>query len=91
MHSTMRLARQPLIQFLGKRSWPASPAEAHAHPAAPPDFRKVFTKPSSPTKPQSGSVFSEFWDAPPRFWRPRARELDESEIDAVLSGGASLR
>ncbi|KAF7370767.1 hypothetical protein MSAN_00710100 [Mycena sanguinolenta] len=69
--------RQPLIKFVGKRSWPSTQATPHAHPAAPPEFQK--------------RVVSEFWLAPERFWRPRGRELEESEIEAVLSGGASLK
>ncbi|KAJ7760374.1 hypothetical protein B0H16DRAFT_1532100 [Mycena metata] len=92
MRATLRVLaaqHQPLIRFLGKRSWPSGQATPHAHPAAPPEFQKRFLRPS----PQVGtdSVVSEFWEAPERFWRPRIRELEESEIDAILSGGASLR
>ncbi|KAJ6518612.1 hypothetical protein C8R45DRAFT_948683 [Mycena sanguinolenta] len=87
--------RQPLIKFVGKRSWPSSHATPHAHPAAPPEFQKRFSdvtpKSSTEGKGKSASVVSEFWLAPERFWRPRGRELAESEIDAVLSGGASLK
>ncbi|KAJ7767477.1 hypothetical protein DFH07DRAFT_881054 [Mycena maculata] len=100
MHPTLRVlgarVHQPLIKFPGKRSWPSTPATPHAHPAAPPEFQKRFSdvaaaSPSGAGKGETGSVISEFWEAPERFWRPRVRELEESEIDAVLSGGASLR
>ncbi|KAJ7043398.1 hypothetical protein C8F04DRAFT_943859, partial [Mycena alexandri] len=101
-HNTMRATlrvlaahHQPLIRFLGKRSWPSGQATPHAHPAAPPEFQKRFSdvaaSPSGKSAGRTGSVVSEFWEAPERFWRPRIRELDESEIDAILSGGASLR
>ncbi|KAJ7126555.1 hypothetical protein C8R43DRAFT_1134880 [Mycena crocata] len=97
MHATLRVlaarVHQPLIKFPGKRSWPSSPATPHAHPAAPPEFRKRFSELAAAAPSTSGktNVVSEFWEAPERFWRPRGRELEESEIDAVLSGGASLR
>jgi len=96
MRATLRVLaahRQPLIQFIGKRSWPST--TPHAHPAAPPEFQKrysdVAASSSTEGKGKTGSVVGEFWQAPERFWRPRVRELEESEIDAVLSGGASLQ
>ncbi|KAJ6581310.1 hypothetical protein B0H19DRAFT_1114667 [Mycena capillaripes] len=97
MRGTLRVlaTHQPLIRFLGKRSWPSSQSTPHAHPAAPPEFQKRFSEvaanPSTETKGKTGGVVSEYWQAPERFWRPRVRELEESEIDAVLSGGASLQ
>ncbi|KAJ7115767.1 hypothetical protein C8R44DRAFT_628625 [Mycena epipterygia] len=92
MHATLRVlaarVHQPLIKFPGKRSWPSTPATPHAHPAAPPEFQKRYSDvaagPSTETRKGSPGVISEFWEAPERFWRPRIRELEESEIDAVL-------
>ncbi|KAF8974572.1 hypothetical protein BDZ97DRAFT_1911744 [Flammula alnicola] len=43
---------------------------------------------SSSQQPSTG-VYSEFWEAPPRFWKPRVRQLEEDEMDAIMSGGAS--
>ncbi|KAJ7634192.1 hypothetical protein DFH06DRAFT_950865, partial [Mycena polygramma] len=78
---------QPLIKFIGKRSWPSGQASPHAHPAAPPEFQKRFSgaaaSPSAEPKGKTGSAVAEFWQAPERFWRPRVRELEESEIEAV--------
>ncbi|KAK7030777.1 hypothetical protein R3P38DRAFT_871867 [Favolaschia claudopus] len=103
MHITIRVLashRQPLIKFIGKRSWPSKLAHdaPHAHPAAPPEFQKrhyddvASSKPSSPErKSNSGGAALEFWQVPERFWKPRGRELEEREINAVLSGGASMR
>ncbi|KAJ7224412.1 hypothetical protein GGX14DRAFT_425599 [Mycena pura] len=100
MHATLRVlaarVHQPLIKFPGKRSWPSNPTAPHAHPAAPPEFQKRFSDvaTASPLKAKgetpSSVVVSEFWEAPERFWRPRMRELEASEIEAILSGGASL-
>lgn len=69
----------------------------HAHPAAPPELKKSFSEfvkkfqasadsAPSPTaqSPKTPTVFPEFWQAPERFWKPRVRELDENEIDAIL-------
>lgn len=60
----------------------------HPHPAAPPDvashfseFRNKFS--SSVQSSPSPQSFSEFWDAPSRFWAP-SRAVDETEIEAVL-------
>ncbi|KII96074.1 hypothetical protein PLICRDRAFT_151203 [Plicaturopsis crispa FD-325 SS-3] len=92
-------ARKPLINFIGKRKWPSTPEPPHAHPAAPPELRKAFpdflrkfeasaSSGASPKKSESGKqAYSEFWEAPSRFW---VKELDEAEIDAISSGGASL-
>ncbi|KAJ7245169.1 hypothetical protein B0H12DRAFT_1187754 [Mycena haematopus] len=95
MRATLRALHQPLIKFVGKRSWPSTHPTPHAHPAAPPEFQKRFSdvaaRPSAEGNGKTGSAISEFWLAPERFWRPRGRELEESEIEAVLSGGASLK
>jgi len=45
---------------------------------------------SQPTSPESATtIYTEFWQAPPRFWKPRVRELEEEEMEAIMSGGAS--
>ncbi|KIM84052.1 hypothetical protein PILCRDRAFT_819082 [Piloderma croceum F 1598] len=105
MHPSLRVlnARKPLISFIGKRSWPSKPESQHPHPAAPSelqqtfsDFVKKFESSSSSVSPSNGAnggskeAFGEFWEAPARFWRPRIRELEDGEIDAISSGGASL-
>ncbi|KIY47593.1 hypothetical protein FISHEDRAFT_74536 [Fistulina hepatica ATCC 64428] len=102
--STVRAfaARVPLIKFIGKRTWPAV-SEAHAHPAAPAEYQKTFeaflkrrkdalTSLSSSTSSgaPAASVVDEFWEAPERFWHPKIRELQEWEIEAIATGGASL-
>ncbi|KAF4588129.1 hypothetical protein AB1N83_005029 [Pleurotus pulmonarius] len=96
-------AHQPLIKFIGRRHWPSTPEIPHFHPAAPADLRDksaIISKavsqsasPSSSSKPSSSDkqVYSEFWEAPERFWKPRVRYVPDFEIDAILSGGASLR
>ncbi|EJD00803.1 uncharacterized protein FOMMEDRAFT_21309 [Fomitiporia mediterranea MF3/22] len=35
-------------------------------------------------------AYQEFWQAPQRLWNPRVRNISEKEMDAVLSGGATL-
>ncbi|KAN0140175.1 hypothetical protein V8E53_002071 [Lactarius tabidus] len=104
MHPSFRVAHKPLISFIGKRKWPTGPQPRQPHPAAPaefkaafPDFLKKyesfsFSSTSSSNGKSSGKpIFNEFWEAPEYLWQPKIRNLDESEIDAVLSGGASLR
>ncbi|KAJ7237014.1 hypothetical protein C8J57DRAFT_1376171 [Mycena rebaudengoi] len=98
MHASLRVLRahQPLIKFTGKRAWPSStppqaPHRTHTPRAA--EFRKRFSDAASGNgegiRTEPWGAVSEFWEAPERFWRPRVRELEESEIEAVLSGGAS--
>lgn len=99
MHSTIRVlssrAHHPLIKFLGKRTYPSAPSTPHAHPAAPvelkqrfADFVKKFESSEAISeKSTDKAVFSEFWEAPERFWR---RDIEDAEITAILSGGASL-
>ncbi|KAF5371976.1 hypothetical protein D9615_008044 [Tricholomella constricta] len=86
----------PLIKFLGKRTYPSTPSAPHAHPAAPAelknrfdDFVKKFeaSRESSLSNSKSNGVLKEFWDAPERLWR---QDIEEVEINAILSGGASL-
>jgi len=88
---------QPLIKFLGKRVFPSAPSTPHAHPAAPVELQQRFSElkkfEASETRSDKGrgaASFSEFWEAPERFWRPKAREITDAEVDAILSGGASL-
>jgi len=85
-------AHKPLISFIGKRIWPSSLAPAHPHPAAPPEYRKTFSGILQETQntPAAEQSFRDFWDAPARFWRPKHHALQEFEIDAIQSGGASL-
>lgn len=34
---------------------------------------------------ESGTaIYAEFWQAPPRFWKPRVRELEEDEMEAIM-------
>ncbi|OAX36966.1 hypothetical protein K503DRAFT_801604 [Rhizopogon vinicolor AM-OR11-026] len=90
MHPSLRvLAHKPLISFIGKRVWSAVPS--HPHPAAPPEWQMSFPQNSS-TAPSSHDhpIFMQFWEAPARFSNPSSRYLEQVEIDAILSGGASL-
>lgn len=73
----------------------AGPGTQHPHPAAPSEFQNSFgdflkkfqaslTSSPSPSKSgSSGNVVSEFWEAPSRFWKPRIRELEDAEIEAI--------
>jgi len=87
-------AHKPLISFIGKRIWPSSLTPAHPHPAAPPECRKTFSGNPQQTPNTAETTeqpsFRDFWDAPARIWRPKHHELQELEIDAIQSGGASL-
>jgi len=94
-------AHQPLIKFLGKRTWPTSTEGPHPHPAAPAELKQRFSDfvgksdLSSPVMASSkelsnGSrLYNNFWEAPTRFWQPRVREIEEAELEAIMSGGAS--
>ncbi|KAF7776402.1 hypothetical protein Agabi119p4_4795 [Agaricus bisporus var. burnettii] len=87
---------QPLIRFIGRRKWPSTAGPPHPHPAASPEFRNHFaqflkkreTVPERETVSAS-SPHSQFWEAPSRFWKPRVRQLEDAEMDAIMSGGAS--
>jgi len=87
----------PLIRFLGKRTWPSGPESPHPHPAAPTEIQKRFAEftkssawsSSADSQNTSKNIHSEFWDAPTRFWRPKVRELEDAEIDVIMSGGAA--
>jgi len=98
MHPSLRRAHQPLIKFLGRRTSPSTHMPPRPHSLAPPVFKRftdVVKKPGSSlvseTRAGGREVFGEFWEAPSRYWSPRGRDLEETEIDAVLSGGASYR
>ena len=71
----------------------------HPHPAAPAELKDCFsqflaklnsseTGSDTSSDPRSSSldtsVYSEFWEAPSRFWKPRVRQLEEDEMDAVM-------
>ncbi|KAH8826961.1 hypothetical protein DL96DRAFT_1802465 [Flagelloscypha sp. PMI_526] len=104
MHPSLRVCsarpHQPLIRFLGKRSWPPSAhPEPKPHPSAPDEIKQGFgdflkrlasseAGAGSSATTGGNSSFDNFWDAPDRFWRPKNRELEDSEIDLVLNGGA---
>ena len=72
------------------------PQPQRPHPAAPAQLREAFSdflkKYNSPL-PSSGKntrqnsqrlTFKDFWEAPERLSRPRIRQLEDAEIDAVL-------
>ncbi|KAH6915464.1 hypothetical protein BKA70DRAFT_577379 [Coprinopsis sp. MPI-PUGE-AT-0042] len=97
--------RKPSIHFIGKRSHPSTKQAAHPHPYAPPEHQRVFSaegsssSPSASTSPASGgsknvenvSTYTNFWEAPSRFWQPRSLQLQDREMDAIMSGGASAK
>ncbi|KAF8495229.1 hypothetical protein F5888DRAFT_590983 [Russula emetica] len=103
MHPSFRASHRPLISFIGKRQWPPGPQPQRPHPAAPVQLKETFSdflkkfnsqSPSPGKNSQQNSqrlTFKDFWEAPEPLWRPRIRQLEDAEIDAVLSGGASLR
>ncbi|KAG6819509.1 hypothetical protein H0H93_011167 [Arthromyces matolae] len=68
----------------------------HPHPAAPAEIKARFSefvkKIEASTKissavPASTGALRDFWEAPERLWK---QDIEEAEIDAILSGGASL-
>ncbi|KAF6762525.1 hypothetical protein DFP72DRAFT_1164455 [Ephemerocybe angulata] len=102
MRASIRVAsqfRQPLIKFIGKRQFPSQPDVPHPHPQAPPDFQRVFgaqssstsatAKSESPKEESLVSSYSQFWEAPPRYWNYRAHVPEDAEIESIMSGGAS--
>ncbi|KAL9712409.1 hypothetical protein Ac2012v2_003647 [Leucoagaricus gongylophorus] len=94
--STAR-SHQPLIRFIGKRQWPSATEVPHPHPAASPEFREHFAdflkkqldQASDPICRQRGMTFRYSWEAPLCFWNPRVRELQDLEMEAIMTGGAS--
>ncbi|KAF9020612.1 hypothetical protein BDZ89DRAFT_1138538 [Hymenopellis radicata] len=85
MHPSARLGYTPLIRFIGKRTWPSGPSTPHAHPAGVP-LSAGFSKSTPAPGPSGPAIFSEFWEAPKRFWM---RELSADEMTAIETGGAS--
>jgi small subunit ribosomal protein YMR-31 len=73
----------------------AEPESQRPHPAAPSELQKSFSdfvrrfEASSSSSSSGGKkgggeeAFGEFWEAPARFWRPRIREIEDGEIDAI--------
>lgn len=77
-----------------------APEARHPHPAAPAEFKERFSQflakmnssgssesasqKSSASKDSSVTVYNNFWEAPPQLWKPRVRELDEAEIEAIM-------
>ncbi|KAH9995165.1 hypothetical protein BJV74DRAFT_769949 [Russula compacta] len=97
MRPSLRTAHRPLISFIGKRQWPPGPQHQHPHPAAPAQLKEAFSGflekyrghfsplPSKSTQHSSrGPIFNDFWEAPEHFTQPKIRQLEDSEIDAVL-------
>jgi small subunit ribosomal protein YMR-31 len=74
----------------------AGPQPQRPHPAAPAQLKETFSdflkkynspSPSSGRNAQQNSqrpTFKDFWEAPVSLWRPRIRQLEDAEIDAVL-------
>jgi hypothetical protein len=73
------------------------PQPQRPHPAAPTQFKEAFSdflakhknfsfSPTSSTNVSSSGkpIFTEFWEAPEYLWRTKIRQLEDSEIDAVL-------
>ncbi|KZV79448.1 hypothetical protein EXIGLDRAFT_707047 [Exidia glandulosa HHB12029] len=99
--SSVRRLHPQLIHFLGKRAAPTHAHEPAPHPQAPADvashfqdfLRKIssYTAPASSSRKASGSGSKalNFWDAPTKLTQT-AVPLTDAEMDAVLSGGASL-
>jgi small subunit ribosomal protein YMR-31 len=101
MHPSARLLRahNPLIRFIGKRTWttgiwssgclsllPLQPVSLPEQPHSHPAAPAgLMPSPASSTTPSaSGNAFKEFWQLPERIWHPRHRELQEAEIEAIL-------
>ncbi|KAF9446727.1 hypothetical protein P691DRAFT_672925 [Macrolepiota fuliginosa MF-IS2] len=91
-------SHQPLIRFIGRRQWPSGTEAPHPHPAAPVELREHFTdfvknrqslNTTVSEAKADGTSYAHFWEAPSKYWKPRGRELDESEMEAIMSGGAS--
>ncbi|KAI6099161.1 hypothetical protein EDD16DRAFT_1701818 [Pisolithus croceorrhizus] len=89
MQSTGRLlserVHRPLIHFIGKRVW-STPSTSQQHPTGQPVTPAAKQPPATKHKP----VFQHYWEAPPRLWDYRYHNLEQAEIDAIQSGGASL-
>ncbi|GLB33327.1 putative ribosomal protein S36, mitochondrial [Lyophyllum shimeji] len=57
----------------------------HAHPQAPAEVKSNF--PAKKHGPTGTTSMSEFWLAPERLWK---QDIEEAEIEAITSGGATL-
>ncbi|KXN84192.1 hypothetical protein AN958_12845 [Leucoagaricus sp. SymC.cos] len=88
---------QPSIRFIGKRQWPSAVEAPQPHPAASAEFREHFADflkrrlrqtPSGTSEraalPDSATVYSNFWEAPSKYWNPRVRELDDWEMNSIM-------
>lgn len=76
-----------------------APEPQHPHPQAPADLQKAFgnflkkfeastsSAAEKPTKSKSKDAYEEFWEAPSYLWKPRALEIEDAEIDAVMVRG----
>lgn len=87
--------RPLLVSFFVFRTV-TGPQPQRPHPAAPAQFKEAFSDflekykkfsfplTSSSNGQSSGrKIFNEFWEAPEYLWRPKLRQLEDSEIDAV--------
>ncbi|TFK22186.1 hypothetical protein FA15DRAFT_622841 [Coprinopsis marcescibilis] len=102
MKATLRFCsqfRKPSIHFIGKRQIPSTRDIPHPHPAAPPEYQRVFTAqdastqstPSTPVSKEgtTAAAYVHFWEAPSHIWRPRVSQLSDKEMDSIMSGGAT--
>jgi small subunit ribosomal protein YMR-31 len=91
------LVRVPSFsQFCAPAQHGPGPQPQRPHPAAPTQLKETFSNflkkynspsPSSGRNAQQNSqglAFKDFWDAPAALWRPKVRQLEDAEIDAVL-------
>ncbi|KNZ73993.1 hypothetical protein J132_08646 [Termitomyces sp. J132] len=92
MHPSLRVlssrAHQPLIKFLGKRTFPNTPSVPHAHPAAPAEIKSQFSQflkkieaSVKTSTPASTALLKDFWEAPERLWK---QDIEEAEIEAIM-------
>ncbi|KAJ3513333.1 hypothetical protein NLJ89_g3012 [Agrocybe chaxingu] len=97
--SSRNLLRFPELTLIPAFVAPDAP---HPHPAAPADLKARFSEflakmnASGASEPASKSssgnnttVYNEFWEAPSRLWKPKVRYIEEAEVNAIMSGGAS--
>jgi small subunit ribosomal protein YMR-31 len=74
----------------------SGPQAQRPHPAAPAQLKEAFSnflekynsisQSSGKNAQQNPSrlIFNDFWEAPGHLWRPKIRQLEDAEIDAVL-------
>ncbi|EJU06143.1 hypothetical protein DACRYDRAFT_19429 [Dacryopinax primogenitus] len=103
MHAGIRLLARshpykPMIHFLGKNRIPREPHGPRPHPMAPPDIKAHFSEflnkiqasrsfVAASKEEETAKVYANFWEAPDRY--RKGTVLDEAEIEAIDSGGAS--